>query len=158
LNQFHKAVTEYGLPSRVRSDKGKENIKVGLYMLEHPERGPGRGSIIAGRSIFNTRIERLWRDVYQGVIKLYHGLFYHLEQLGVLDPNNETHLFCLHFVFLPRISQHLAAWTRAWNCHPMRTEHNSTPLEIWSRGILSYQNCQLENDIVLNEVCVIIIQ
>jgi len=155
LNQFHKAVSKFGLPSRVRSDKGKENTKVGLYMLEHPQRGPGRGSIIAGRSIHNTRIERLWRDVYQGVIKLYQGLFYHLEQLGVLDPSDEIHVYCLHYVFLPRISQHLEMWQRAWNAHPLRTEQNNSPMQIWSRGIICNQNLQLENDHALNEVCVI---
>jgi len=153
LNEFHQAVTEFGLPSRVRSDKGKENIKVGLYMLEHPQRGVGRGSIIAGRSIHNTRIERLWRDVYQGVLKLYHGLFYHLEHLNLLDPDNEIHLFSIHYVFLPRISHHLEVWKKAWNTHPMRTEHSRTPFQIWSTGVLQHDNRQIENDHALNEVC-----
>ena len=45
---FTKAVEEYGLPSRLRCDKGGENYEVGWFMLNHPSRGPGRGSIIAG--------------------------------------------------------------------------------------------------------------
>jgi len=42
-----------------------------------------------------------------------------------------------------------------WNAHPLRTEQNNSPMQIWSRGIICDQNLQLENDHVLNEVCVI---
>lgn len=46
LNGFLKATAKYGLPSRVRSDKGLENTSVSLFMLQHPLRGPGHGSMI----------------------------------------------------------------------------------------------------------------
>jgi len=48
LNLFTEAVSTFGLPSRVRCDKGGENYDVGFYMLNHPRRGPGRGSVIVG--------------------------------------------------------------------------------------------------------------
>ena len=50
LSLFLSAVDLLGLPSRVRCDRGGENSLVGFYMLSHPLRGTGRGSIICGRS------------------------------------------------------------------------------------------------------------
>ena len=46
LQCFLGAVTAYGLPSRVRCDKGRENVLVSQHMLNHPERGPGRGAAL----------------------------------------------------------------------------------------------------------------
>ena len=48
---FLKAVETYGIPSRVRSDKGKENALVANYMIE--KRGLERGSMITGPSTHN---------------------------------------------------------------------------------------------------------
>ena len=64
LSAFLKAVDEFGLPSQIRTDKGGENVLIAHYMNSHPERGPGRGSIIAGKSI--------------------HYFFYFLEDTGIL--------------------------------------------------------------------------
>ena len=141
LEAFKEATTNYGLPSRVRCDRG-ENTAIALFMLMHPLRGPERGSVIVGRSVHNQRIERMWRDVHQGVLRLYRELFYYFEAIQILDPNNDIHMFCLHYVFLQKINHHLEEWRNAWNSHPLSSEHNCTPMQMWTQGLLSLTGAQ----------------
>lgn len=53
--------------------------------------------MIVGRSVHNQHVERLWRDVYCGVLSLYYELFTYMEMEGILDYTNEGHLHCLHY-------------------------------------------------------------
>ncbi len=99
-------------------------MAVSEYMLRHPRRGTGRGSFIAGRSVRNQRIEHLWRDVFSSCLAPLYYQFYDLEDEGLLDPSDEIDLFCLHFVFLPRINQLLESFRAAYCRHKLRTEHS----------------------------------
>ena len=136
LKWFLEAVREYGLPSRVRCDKGGENTMISQFMLNHPARGPGRRSCMSGRSVHNVRIERLWRDLYNGCICYFHELFGLLEQANCLDPNNSIDIFALHYTYLPWIQHQLDIFHKVWGQHKMRTAEHKSPLQLWIQGML----------------------
>ena len=134
LDQFVRGVNDYGLPARVRSDYGMENFKVAQFMLE--QRGVGRGSIITGSSVHNCRVERTHRDIYSGVLCFFVRTFAHLEDNGLLDPLNELHLFALHHTYIPRINRCLQEFKGQWENHPLSSEGNRSPLQLYTSGML----------------------
>lgn len=135
---FYQGTKKYRIPLRVRSDQGKENLKVAEFMLR--TRGLNKRSMITGKSTHNQRIERLWRDVYDGVLCLYYDLFYYMEDNGILDPLNERHLYALHYVYKRKINEKLDIWRLSWANHRIRTARSS-PLKLFLSGSI---NCPVD--------------
>ena len=86
----------------------------------------GEGSMITGSSTHNQRIERLWRDVFEGVLCYFYHLFYHMEDEGILDPLNFIHIVALHYIFMDEINRRLQFWQNAWSGHRIRSVKSSS--------------------------------
>lgn len=63
-----------------------------------------------------------------------------MEEEDLLDPLNDLHLFVLHLVFLPYINNALEELLTDWNNHPLSSENNFSPVQLWHLGLSSYQN------------------
>lgn len=85
---------------------------------------------------FFLRIERLWCDVWSAVTSKYYETLHAMVEDGVLDLSNQLHLFCVHYTILPRLKSDLKCFIGSWNNHPIRTEANLTPNQLWHIGML----------------------
>ena len=52
-------------------------------------------------------------------------MFHYMESNNLLDIDSELHMFCLHYVFKSR------------NHHPLSTEKNLSPIQLWVHGLAS---------------------
>ena len=131
LEVFCNGVTRFGLPERVRSDHGGENIHVWRYMLD--THNGDHQCVITGCSTHNERVERLWRDVHRS-LSHFQDTFRDLES-GVLDLLNEVDMFSLHYIFLPMINKCLQDFQESWNNHTLSSEGNMTPYQLFAEGM-----------------------
>lgn len=74
----------------------------------------------------------MWRDIRIGVTLKFSTIFQTLEDAEVLCVDNETDLFCLHYIFIPRINEALKSFQQAWNSHGLSTECNWSPMQLFT--------------------------
>ena len=101
LQCFVNGTQEFGLPARVRSDKGVENVDVARFMIAR--RGLNRGSFIAGHSVHNQQIKHLWAEVNRVRSAYFKDLFKFIKDNEILDSQNELDLYALYYIFLTAI-------------------------------------------------------
>ena len=100
LSHFVSSMKEFAIPGRIRIDGGQEFNHIEKFMNDVV--GHQREiRCIRGKSVHNTRIERLWRDAREKVIDKYRFVFMHMEENNILDVNVNIQMYALHFVYLP---------------------------------------------------------
>ena len=132
LSAYTEATQLHGLPNRVRSNLGGENMDVWRYMIGQHSRNE---AVLTGSSVYNERVERMWRDVHRCVGVLFADTFRTLEE-SCLDPLNEIDLYCLHYVYLPRINSALEDFTESWNNHCLSSAESLTPNQLFIQGAI----------------------
>ena len=138
---FSNAAFTFGIPDKVRSDRGGENTDVWRYMLHYNNMEPS--CIITGSSTHNERIERMWCDVFRCVGQIFYSLLYQLEDDGFLDPlNPRSGLFCVHYAILPEVDRCLQEFMDSWNNHSLSTASNLTPEALFTIGLLEKQQTE----------------
>ena len=113
----------------MRSDHGGENVLIWQQMAN--ERGPS--SVIVGNSVRNQRVERFNLDINKNVTRQFAAIFRDLEFEGHLHASNETDLFCLQYVYLPRINRVLQQFIAAHNHHAISSEGSASPIQLFHR-------------------------
>ena len=75
--------------------------------------------------------------MFTSCVSVFYYLFYALEDNGFLFPTDDVDLFALHYVFMPRINQHLETFSQAYSRHRVRTEGNHSLIQLWLQGMLT---------------------
>ena len=132
LQSSIQAINTFFIPFWVCCDYGGKIIEVAKFMLSM--RGFNRDSVLTESSVHNQRIERLWRDVFQRVTGNFYKLFNRMEEVGILDPLNNVHIYCLHYIFILRIQMALGMYASAWNQHPISGEGNLSSMQLFIKG------------------------
>lgn len=78
--------------------------------------------------------------MFKYVAHIFYYTFYALEDNGIIDLNNTIDMFSLQLAFLPRINKSLLEFRNLFNDHPIRTERNWSPNQMWTNGMLHPQN------------------
>ena len=59
-----------------------------------------------------------------------------MEEDRILDRNSIIDLIAVHYIYQPKIQASLDEFKEGWKHHPVATEKNSAPYQIWLMGMM----------------------
>ena len=142
LEYFKLGIGAFHLPSRVRGDRGMENVDVANYKIA--SHGPDRGSFIVGRSVHNQRIERLWGESNRVVAHKFKTLFRGMELAEILCPTSKVDLFTLHCIFISRVQRSLDEFQCESNFHSLTSMGYISHRHSGVKGSCPIQHCWMK--------------
>ena len=80
LKHFEEAITDYGTPFSIRTNKERENTLIWKLVTEIKDNG--RRSFLASSSLHNQRIKQLCRDLWNSVCCTLYYMFQAVEVQG----------------------------------------------------------------------------
>ncbi|PBK58472.1 hypothetical protein ARMSODRAFT_900444 [Armillaria solidipes] len=96
-------------------------------------RGVLTNAYLWGRSVHNTRAERMWVETSRSCMDDWYAFFMELEASYSLDHDNSAHIWLLQHLFLSTIDADALQWVDWWNNHPIPLESKrpETPSNMW---------------------------
>ena len=58
-----------------------------------------------------------------------------MEDMRIVNVDNEIHIFCLRYIYIPIINHALNQFLDGWNHHPLSSMGNLSPVQLWIAGL-----------------------
>ncbi|KAF4115037.1 uncharacterized protein LOC131538154 isoform X2 [Onychostoma macrolepis] len=97
--------------------------------------------------VLETQLREELNKKTDAVTCRFYSVLHQLEEDGLLDLSSSVLLFCCHHVFIPRLQSQLDLFRDGWDNHPLSTERNLTPNQLWHMGL---QHNSEENNVEVN--------
>ena len=81
----------------------------------------------------------------------YINLFF-LPPIGILNLDDLVERYVLHYIFVPRINHVITSFKQGWNSHPLRSEKNWTPKQIWTNGMIDQRRRGILHIAEINDI------
>lgn len=79
-----------------------------------------------------------------------------MEEEGLLNRSDDLHIYALHVCIGKLLEDCVSNFMDAWNCHPIRTENNFTPIQLFVKGLIELNDTEEDAPELIQVVSVFI--